>query len=486
MQTAIVNIGQLVTLAGPARPRVGSELRELGIIENAGMLIEDGQIAAVGTDAEIRARIPADAHVIDAQGRCVTPGFVDAHTHLVFAGNRADEFEKRIVGATYQEIAAAGGGILRTVRLTREASEDELLAAVRRHRDWMLRGGTTTIEAKSGYGLERETELRMLRVIARLNEEGPARIVPTLLAAHTVPPEFLNSASQPVSESARQRGGGARESRGSSELPGEVIAHSSRVGALRAMAGWQVGPESRGAPPIARKNRAMDGAPEWGGRDEYVRWIAEELIPEVAAAGLARYCDAFCDDHAFTVEETRVVLESAKRHGLGLRIHAEQFRRGTGAALAAELGAATADHLETVTDETLAQLREAEVQPVLLPGSVFALSRTQYPPARKMVEAGLAIVLATDFNPGSSPVASMPFVMSLACLQMRLTPAEALAAATINAAYSLGLGGEVGSLEEGKKADFLIHEFGDYRELAYFIAAPLRLRVFVAGREVSS
>lgn len=231
----------------------------------------------------------------------------------------------------------------------------------------------------------------------------------------------------------------------------------------------------------------MDGAPTGeAGRAEYVRWVAEDLIPEVAAAGLARYCDVFCDDHAFTVEETRVVLESAKRHGLGLRIHAEQFRPGTGAALAAELGAATADHLETVTDETLIALREAGVQPVLLPGSVFALSRTQYPPARKMVDAGLAIVLATDFNPGSSPVASMPFMLSLACLQMRLTPAEALTAATTNAAYSLGLGGEVGSLEAGKRADFLIHEFGDYRELAYFAAAPLRPRVFIGGREVSS
>ncbi len=362
---------------------------------------------------DIKANAAADAMVIDADGRCVTPGFVDAHTHLVFAGNRADEFEKRIAGATYQEIAAAGGGIKRTVKLTREASEDELLACARRHRDWMLRGGTTTIEAKSGYGLDRETELRMLRVIARLNEEGPGRIVPTLLAAHTVPPEFADR------------------------------------------------------------------------RADYVRWIAEELIPEVASAGLARYCDAFCDDHAFTVEETRTVLASAKRRGLGLRIHAEQFAAGTGAALAAELGTATADHLETVTDETLVQLREANVQPVLLPGSVFALSRTQYPPARKMIERGLAIVLATDFNPGSSPVASMPFVMSLGCLEMGLTPAEALTAATINPAYSLGLGDEVGSIEARKRADFLIHEFRDHREIPYFIAASARPRVFIGGREVT-
>jgi len=409
---AVVNIGQLVTLAGPKRARVGTELRELGLIGNAALLVEDGCVTAVGPYTELRAKIPPKTDVIDAVGCCVTPGFVDAHTHLVFAGNRAAEFDERIAGATYQQIAAAGGGILRTVEQTRAATEDQLLAEARRHRDWMLRAGTTTIEAKSGYGLERTTELKMLRVIARLNDEGPALIVPTLLAAHTVPPEFAER------------------------------------------------------------------------RAEYVRWIAEELIPEVAAAGLARFCDAFCDDHAFTVEESRTVLTAARRNGLRLRVHAEQFRPGTGAALAAELGAATADHLEMTSDETLRQLRTAGVQPVLLPGSVFALGRTQYPPARAMVEMGLAIVVATDFNPGSSPIASMPFVMSLACLHMKLTPAEALAAATINAAWSLGLGERVGSLESGKQADFLIHEFEDYRELAYFIAAPARPRVFIAGREV--
>jgi len=411
---AVVNIGQLVTLAGPARPRLGAELRELGLISDAALLIEDGRVAAVGPYTELVSQIPPHATVIDAGGRCVMPGFVDAHTHLCFAGNRAAEFEQRIAGATYQQIAAAGGGILRTVSLTRAASVDELLAATRRHRDWMLRSGTTTIEAKSGYGLDRATELRILQVIARIDSEGPVRVVPTLLAAHTVPPEF-----------AARRG-------------------------------------------------------------EYVSWVAEEFIPEVAQARLARYCDAFCDDHAFTVIETRKILAAAKKHGLRLRIHAEQFRPGTGAELAAELGAATADHLETITDEGLQQLRKAAVQPVLLPGSVFALGRTQYPPARRIVELGLAIVLATDFNPGSSPVASMPFMLSLACLQMGLSPAEALTAATINAAYSLDLGNSIGSLEAGKEADFAIHEFADYRELAYFIAAPARPRVFVAGNEATA
>lgn len=414
MTSAIVNIGQLVTLSGPAHPRTGPELRNVSIISDGAVLIEDDRIAAVGSYADLRPRIPPDAAVIDAERRCVTPGLVDAHTHLVFAANRTDEFEKRIGGATYQEIAAAGGGILRTVKMTRAASEDELLTASRRHRDWMLRGGTTTVEAKSGYGLDRDTELNMLRVLRQLNEDGPTRVVPTLLAAHTIPPEFS------------------------------------------------------------------------GRRGEYVQWIADQLIPEVANAHLARYCDAFCDDHAFTVDEARLVLTGAKRQGLGIRIHAEQFRPGTGAALAAELGAATADHLETATDETLIQLRDARVQPVLLPGSVFALGRTQYPPARKMVELGLAVVLATDFNPGSSPVPSMAFMLSLACVQMGLSPAEALSAATINAAWSVGLGDRVGSLEAGKQADFLIHEISDYRELAYFMAAPMRPRVFIAGREVAA
>ncbi|HZB87401.1 MAG TPA: imidazolonepropionase [Terracidiphilus sp.] len=413
MTTAIVNIGQLVTLAGPARPRIGAELRELAIINDAAVLIENGRIAATGTYADLHAQIPAHAEVIDAHGRCVTPGFVDAHTHLVFAGNRAAEFEQRIAGATYQQIAAAGGGILRTVALTRAASAEELLTAARRHRDWMLRTGTTTIEAKSGYGLDRATELRMLQVIAQLALEGPARMVPTLLAAHTVPPEFADR------------------------------------------------------------------------RTEYVYSIAEDLIPEVARSGMARYCDVFCDDHAFTPDETRIILASAKRHGLRLRIHAEQFRPGTGAAIAAELGAATADHLETVTEATLHQLRAAHVQPVLLPGSVFALGRTQYPLARKIIELELGIVVATDFNPGSSPISSMPFVLSLACIHMGMSPAEALTAATINAAYSLDLGASVGSLEPGKQADLLIHEFTDYRELAYFIAAPAHPRVFIAGEEVS-
>ncbi len=412
-EIAVVNIGQLVTLGGPVRPRVGTEMRELGLVRNAALLIADGRVVSAGPYAELRERIDAATEIIDAGGGLVTPGFVDAHTHLVFAGNRAAEYEQRIGGATYQEIAAAGGGIQSTVALTRAATEDELLVQARKHRDWMLRSGTTTIEAKSGYGLNREAELKSLQVLARLNQEGPARIVPTLLAAHTVPREMADR------------------------------------------------------------------------RAEYLRWIAEELIPEVMQLGLARYCDAFCDEHAFTVDEVRPVFSAARRHCMGLRIHAEQFRPGTGAALAAEMGAVTADHLETVEEDALGRMLAAGVQPVLLPASVFCLSRTQYPPARRMIEMGLPVVLATDFNPGSAPAPSMMFTMSLACLQMRMLPAEALVASTINAAYSLGLGGEIGSLEAGKAADFLVHEGTDYRELAYYAAAPVRPRVFVDGREVT-
>jgi imidazolonepropionase len=387
-------------------------MRELGILTDGGILVEDGRIAAVGSSDAILVAAGAGTECLDARRRLVTPGYVDAHTHLVFAGNRAEEFERRLGGATYQEIAAAGGGIQSTVALTRAASEQDLLAEARRHRDWLLRGGTTTVEAKSGYGLDIQTELRMLRVIAALNAEGPVRLVATLLAAHTVPKEFT------------------------------------------------------------------------GRREEYLRLVVDEIIPQAAALGLARYCDVFCDDHAFTVPEARLVLESARRHGLGLRIHAEQFRPGTGAALGAELGAATVDHLETVTDETLRMLLASGVQPVLLPASVFCLGRRQYPPARRMIELGLPVVLATDFNPGSSPAPSMAFTLALAAIEMKMLPAEALTAATINAACSLGLGGEVGSLERGKSADFLVHELEDYRELAYWVGAPVP-RVFIRGCEVT-
>jgi imidazolonepropionase len=406
---AVVNCGQLVTMAGSSRPRVGAELREMGIISDGALIVRDGRIAATGSYADIKGEITAHTEIVDAAGCVVTPGFIDAHTHVVFGGNRADEFEERIAGATYQEIAAAGGGIASTVAKTRLASEEDLLQSARTRLTWMLRSGTTTLEAKSGYGLALESELKMLRVLRRLGDQGPQRIVSTVLAAHTVPREF-------------------------------------------------------------RGNRAA-----------YVELVTEEILPLVADKKLARYCDAFCDEHGFTLAETRQVFKRAKDLGFGLRLHAEQFHADGGARLAAEFGAATADHLESTEPESFATLREAGVQPVLLPASVLCIGRKKYPDARGMIAAGLAPLLATDFNPGSSPVTSLPLVMSLACLEMGMLPAEALTAVTANAAWSLGLGREVGTLEAGKSADFLVHEFRDYRELAYFVGAAATPRVYIEG-----
>lgn len=405
------NCRQLVTLAGPKRARIGAELRDLAIVSDGGMLVRDGRIEAVGSREQIEKAAPPSAHEIDAGGRIVLPGFVDAHTHTVFAGNRADEFEQRIAGATYAEIAARGGGIRSTVRRTREASEADLLAVARRYRSWFLRGGTTTIEAKSGYGLSLEAELKILRVIRQLGEEGSARYVPTFLGAHEIPDEY-------------------------------------------------------------RSNPAR-----------YVDLVVS-MLPLVRGERLAEFCDVFSEPSIFPLDRARAILSAAKRAGFGLRVHADQFRDDGAAALAAESGATTADHLEYTGEPGLRALAEAGVQPVLLPHSVFHLGSSRYPAARRMIELGLAIVVASDFNPGSSPTCSMPFVLSLACTQMRLTPAEAIAAATINAAYSLRLGDRIGSLEPGKRADFVIHDCEDYRELPYFAGRQTALAVYIEGRPV--
>jgi imidazolonepropionase len=403
------NCRQLVTLAGPPRPRAGPELRELAIIRDSAMLVRNGRIEAVGARAEVQSGTATD---VDAGGRVVLPGFVDAHTHTVFAGNRADEFEARIEGATYQEIAARGGGILSTVRRTRQASEEELAQAARNYRNWFLRGGTTTIEAKSGYGLTVESELKILRVIRQLALESSARYVPTFLGAHEIPDEY------------------------------------------------------RGRP------------------EAYVDLIICEMLPRVAGENLAKYCDVFCEPALFPIDQARAILSAARKLGFGLRVHADQFRSDGGAQLAAELGAATADHLEHADEAGLRAMAQAGVQPVVLPGSVHYLGSARYPAARHMIERGLAIVLASDFNPGSSPTCSMPFILSLATTQMRLTPAEAITAATVNAAYSLGLGDQIGSLEPGKSADFAIHDCEDYRELPYFGGRETARAVYIQGRKI--
>lgn len=406
---AVVNCGQLVTLAGPARARVRQELGELSIIGQGAILIRNGAIERVGPQAILASLIMSDWEVLDACNRVVLPGFVDAHTHPVFAGTRIDEFELRTAGATYGEIAAAGGGIRSTVRKTRAASEGDLFQVAKRRAAWFLRGGTTTLEAKSGYGLSVEDELKMLLVIRRLNSMGPLHYVPTFLGAHEVPDEYRGRAS------------------------------------------------------------------------EYVDLVIDDMLPRVASEQLAEYCDVFCEPGVFNVSSSRKVLEAARALGFGIRIHADQLTHSGAARLAAELGASTADHLEQVDELDIRALAQAGVQPVLLPASVYTLGRHRFPPARQMIEAGLAIVLATDFNPGSSPTPSIPFVLSLASTQMRMTPAEAITATTINAAYSLGRGGQIGSLEPGKRADFVVHDCRDYREIGYFVGIESALRVYIGG-----
>ena len=409
---AIVHCRQVVTLGGPPGPRSGAAMRELAVIADGGLRVRDGKIVAVGTRAEIEEACSADTEIADAGGRIVLPGFVDAHTHPVFAGNRAGEFERRVEGATYAEIAASGGGIRSTVRQTREAADEALLAAGRRYADWFLRGGTTTVEAKSGYGLSTESEMKILQTIRRLDTDGRLRYVPTFLGAHEVPDEFR------------------------------------------------------------------------GRIDDYVDLVIHEMLPRIAEDKLAEYCDVFCEPDVFPVEQARTVLQAAQALGLGARVHADQFSADYGSLLAAELHAATADHLESSTPAALAALGTAGVQPVLLPASVYSLGSTRYPAARRMIDLGLPVVLATDFNPGSAPTTSMPMVLSLAATQMKMTAAESITAATINAAYSLGRGDRIGSLECGKAADFVIHDCDDYRELPYFFARDPAMAVYRAGRRV--
>jgi imidazolonepropionase len=405
---AVLHASQLVTLAGPKRPRVGSELTELAIVRDGGMLVRDGRIDIVGPSSEIENKA-GDAEMIDARGKVVLPGFVDAHTHLVFAGNRLDDFERRARGDSYEQIAKAGGGIWSTVEKTRAASEDELLVQARKHADWFLRCGTTTLESKSGYGLTLEDELKMLRVMKRLNQETPLEIVPTFLGAHAVP----------------------------------------------------------------RKMQA----------DEYVDLVVNEMLPRVTSDNLAEFCDVFCERNYFSLDQSRRILSIAKKLGLKLRIHADQLSNSGASTLAAELKTTTADHLEQTDEKGIALLKFAGVQTVLLPGSVYALGSTHYPRARQMIEAGLAVVIATDFNPGSSPTPSMPMILSLACTQMKMSPAETISASTINAAYSLGRGDQIGSLEQGKLANFSIFDCKDYRELAYWFGVPLTHGVYVKGKK---
>ncbi|PYP85092.1 MAG: imidazolonepropionase [Blastocatellia bacterium AA13] len=412
MNELLITNAQLATLASLSRPRVGEEMRDLAVQKNAALLIRDGIIVETGSPAAVQAKTSREAAVIDANGRVVMPGFVDAHTHPVFAGSREDEYEMRATGLTYQDIAARGGGILSTVRKTRAASEEELFEMALPRVRWFLEHGTTTIEAKSGYGLTLDDELKILRVIKRLNDETPLDLIPTFLGAHEIPPEY------------------------------------------------------RGSP------------------DDYVKLVVEEMLPQVAIEGLARYCDVFCESHVFSAAQTRRVLKRASELGFGIRIHAEQLSLSGGAEAAAEFGAATADHLEWIDGAGIEALRSSGVAAVLLPGAVFNLGLSRYPPAREMIDAGLALAIATDFNPGSSPTPSMQMVLSIACSQMRLTPAEAITAATINAAHSLGIGSRVGSIESGKQADLVLFDCTDFRQIPYFFGVNHARLVIKSGEIV--
>ena len=387
---------------------------DLGVVRDGAVAVRGERIVAAGATDEILARhaAPADA-VLDLAGQTLLPGYVDPHTHVLFAGSREEEFARRLDGASYMEIAAAGGGILSSVRAFRSSSDEEILTATRRRCDRMLALGSTTIEAKSGYGLDTESEMRALRLIDALDASHPLSLLGTFLGAHEIAPEY------------RDR------------------------------------------------------------RSEYVRLVAEEMLPRAARETKVRFCDVFCEKGVFTAEESRTILRAAQQHGLGLRLHADEFAPSGAAELAGELGALSADHLMEVTDAGLAAMRSAGTIAILLPATSFSMANRRYAPARRILDEGIAVALATDCNPGSAMTTSMPLVVTLAVLEMKMTVAEALAAATRNAAAALGLPGEVGRLADGFRADLQIlpthHEAG----IVYHLGGLIPSRVMKSGRWVA-
>jgi imidazolonepropionase len=383
----IRNAGELITCASP----------DLGIIRDGALASAGGQIVWVGETADLDDCVePAPgARVLDAGGRVVIPGIVECHTHVVFGGDRSAEFQMRVSGRSYQEIAAAGGGIKSTVRATREASRRDLFEGGRRHLGWLLRYGVTTVEVKSGYGLSVADELRILEVYRDLAPVVPQTLVPTLLGAHTVPPEFAGRA------------------------------------------------------------------------DDYARLVADEMVPKAAEEGLARFCDVFVEEGAFSLAQARVVLEAGVAHGLRPKLHVEQLSAGGGAELAAELGAVSADHLDHVSDAGIAALAGAGVTAVLLPGAVFFLGLSEYAPARRLIEGGVRVALSTDFNPGTCYTENVFLVGTIASTHMKMRAAEVILALTRNAAHAVGLEPEVGSLEPGKRADVLILDTKSHLTIPY-------------------
>lgn len=408
------NAAQVLTLSGAPAPRRGLAMNELGILEDASVLVRDGVVQWVGTDLSAAPDGASNANVIDCRSRVLMPGLVDSHTHLVWAGHRRDELELRLAGADYEAIFATGGGILSSVRSTREASYDELYEQSLRRIQRMRRCGTTTFEIKSGYGLDLETEQKQLRVARRLGDEG-FRIKTTCLAAHAVPEEAKGS------ESARAT---------------------------------------------------------------FIRDICERILPAITKEGLADFCDVFCDRGAFTIGEAREVLTAASALGLELRVHANEFGHTGGAVLAAEMGARSADHLLHLDAHETELLRETGVVATLLPGTSLVLGKP-FADGRALVDAGLAVAVASDCNPGSCAFENLAMVLALACYGCKLSPAEAICAVTHNAAAGLGISDQVGRIEEGLAADLLLLGTDDYRDLVYHAGSPLIDEVFVAGAALS-
>jgi len=405
--------GELLTLEGPPVPRRGADQGFLGRIEKGAVAIRGERIVGAGPEPEIRARFEAPPEgEFDAQGGVILPGFVDPHTHLLFAGTREREFEMRCHGRSYQEIAASGGGIRSSVRAFRAASDEEILAQSWRRLEVMLSYGTTTAEAKTGYGLDTEQELRALRLIQRLDAGHPVDLVPTFLGAHEFPDEYRQD------------------------------------------------------------------------REGYVRLLTREMIPRVAAETGARFCDVFCEEGVFSAEQSRRILTAARGRGLGLKLHADEFAPVGGSELAAELGAVSADHLLEAQEHGLLALRGSGVTAVLLPGTSFSLGQGRYAPGRTMIQMEIPVALATDCNPGSCLTESMPLILSLAALEMHLTPAECLAAATVNAAHAAGVSADRGRIAPGLKADLQILDAPSYVTLFYHLGASHVREVFKNGRPV--
>ena len=407
---------ELVTLSGEGvRPRRGAEMQELGILRHGALAARRGTIAWIGPTTELREAVQplAFSRWIDATGKTVLPGLVDAHTHLVFAGSRENEFALRIQGKSYQEIAAAGGGINATVAATRQASKEALKRLARRSLDRMLVHGTTTAEAKSGYGLDLAAELKILEVIRELNTEGPVELVPTFLGAHETPPEFRDN-------------------------------------------------------PQA-----------------YVDLVVTRMLPVVASRKLAKFCDVFCEAGVFSPEQAERILRAAADLGLESRIHADEMTDQGAAALAARLRARTAEHLLLANDDGIRRMAQAGTIAVLLPGTAYFLNLGRYARARDMIAAEVPVALGTDFNPGSCMTESLPLILSLACTQMRMLPAEAITAATINAAWAVGSANQVGSLEVGKQADLLVLDAPSHQHLCYHFGVNLIDKVVKRGRIVT-